>query len=88
MYFEVFKLSSQKQVQVAKNSVEGLQDAKLYWYRQIQWEVYQAEYQRLEENILLPNTSAILKLYSSYDKRDRLLKVGGRLQNSDLPEGT
>ena len=68
-------------------SVEELQDAKLYWYRQIPWEMYQAEYERLEENILLPNTSAILKLDPFYDKRDRLLRVGGRSQYSDLPEG-
>ncbi|PFX31375.1 hypothetical protein AWC38_SpisGene3829 [Stylophora pistillata] len=32
--------------------------------------------------------SAILKLDPYYDKRDHLLRVGGRLQNSDLPEGT
>ena len=71
MYFEAFKLSSKKEVQVPKNSVSvaKLQDAKLYWYRQIQWEMYQAEYERLNE-------------------RDRLLQVGGRLQSSDLPEGT
>ena len=37
---------------------------------------------RLEKNILLPNTSAILKLDPFYDKRDRLLRVGGRLQYS------
>ena len=47
-------------------SVEKLQDAKLYWYRQIQWEVYQAEYERLKENLLLPETSAILKLDPYY----------------------
>ncbi|XP_022807808.1 uncharacterized protein LOC111344814 [Stylophora pistillata] len=69
-------------------SAEELQDAKLRWYREIQKEVYQAEYERLEEDLSLPNTSAILKLDPYYDKRDRLLRVGGRLQHSDLPEGT
>ena len=68
-------------------SVEELQDAKLYWYRQIQWCTKQSM-RRVKENILLPNTSAILKLDPFYDKRDRLLGVGGRLQYSDLPEGT
>ena len=47
-------------------SVEKLQDAKLYWYRQIKWKVYQAEYERPKENLLLPNTSAILKLDPYY----------------------
>ena len=47
-------------------SVEKLQDAKIYWYRQIQWEVYQAEYERLKENLLLSNTSAILELDPYY----------------------
>lgn len=69
-------------------SAEELQDAKLRWYREIQQEVYQAEYGRLEEDLPLPNTSAILKLDPYYDKRDRLLRVGGRLQHSDLPEVT
>ena len=49
--------------------------------------VYQAEHERLKENLLLPNTGVILKLDSYYDKRDRLLQVRGRLQYSDLLEG-
>ena len=69
-------------------SAEELQDAKLSWYRQIQQEVYQAEYERLKEDLPLPNTRAILKMDPYYDKRDRLLRVGGRLQHSDLTEGT
>ena len=69
-------------------SAEELQDAKLSWYWQIQQEVYQAEYERLKEDLPLPNTSAILKLDPYYDKRDHLLRVGGRLQHSDVPEGT
>ena len=31
-------------------SAEELQDAKLSWYRQIQQELYQAEYERLKED--------------------------------------
>lgn len=46
----------------------------------------QAEYERLKEN-LLSKTSVILKLDPYYDKRTRLLRVRGRLQYSDLPEG-
>ena len=49
--------------------------------------MYQAEYERLTENLPLPNTSVILKMDPYYDKRDRLLQVRGRLQYSDLPEG-
>ena len=69
-------------------SAEELQDAKLSWYRQIQQEVYQAEYERLKEDRPLPNTSAILKLDPYYVNIDHLLRVEGRLQHSDLPEGT
>ena len=47
----------------------------------------QADYERLTENLLLPNTSVILKMDPYYDKRDRLLQVRRRLQYSDLPEG-
>ena len=36
----------------------------------------------------MPNISAIWKLDPYYDKRDRLLRLGGRLQYSDLPEST
>ena len=50
--------------------------------------MYQAQYERLKENLLLPNTSVILKSEPYFDKRDRLLQVRGRLlQYSDLPEG-
>ena len=69
-------------------SVEELRNAKLSWYRQIQRDVYQAEYEQLKANHPLPNTSAILKLDPYYDKKDQLLRVRGRLQYSDLPEGT
>ena len=46
------------------------------------------EYEQLKANHPLPNTSAILKLDPYYDKIDQLLRVGGRLQYLDLPEGT
>ena len=48
--------------------------------------VYQAEYERLKENPVLPKTSGTLMLDPYYDKKDRLLQVRGRLQSSDLPE--
>ena len=58
-------------------SVEKLQNAKLSWYRQIQIDVYQVEYEQLKANHPLPNTSAILKLDPYYDRKDQLLRVGG-----------
>ena len=69
-------------------SAKELQDAKLSWYQQIQQELYQAECVRLKEDLPLPNTSAVLKLDPYYNKRDLLLRVGGRLYHSDLPKGT
>ena len=50
--------------------------------------MYQAEYESLKENIVLRNKGAFLKLDPYYDKRDRLLRVGRRLQYSDILEGT
>lgn len=67
MHFEAFYTFKSKRSSGSKElSVEKLQDARLYWYRQIQWEVYQAEYERLKENLLLSNTSAILELDPYY----------------------
>ena len=67
MHFEAFYTFKSKRSSGSKElSVENLQDARLYWYRQIQWEVYQAEYERLKENLLLSNTSAILELDPYY----------------------
>lgn len=58
------------------------------WYRQIQREVYRVEYAQLEAGQPLSQTSGILKLDPYFDKKDRVLRVGGRLQHSDLPEQT
>ena len=69
-------------------SAEELQNAKLNWYRQIQRETYRVEYAQLETGQPLPKTSGILKLDPYFDKKDRVLRVGGRLQYSDLPEQT
>jgi len=50
--------------------------------------VYRTEYAQLEAGQPLPKTSTILRLDPYFDKEDRVLRVGGRLQYSDLPEAT
>jgi len=65
-----------------------MKNAKLIWYRQIQREVYRIEYVQLEAGQPLPKTSTILKLDPYFDKEDRVLRIGGRLQYSNLPEAT
>jgi len=69
-------------------SAEELKNAKLNWYRQVQREVYRIEYAQLEAGQPLPKTSTTLKLDPYFDKEDRLLRVGGRQQYSNLPEVT
>ena len=67
MHFEAFYTFKSKRSSGSKElSVEKLQDARLYWYRQIQWEVYQAEYERLKENLLYQRPVLSLKLDPYY----------------------
>ena len=35
---------------------------------------------------ILPSSNYLLKLYPYYDKEDKVIRVGGKLQFDDLPE--
>ena len=85
-WVRVFK--SKESSESRELSAEELKSAKLNWYRHIQREVYRTEYAQLEAGQPLPKTSTLLKLDPYFDKEDRVLRVGGRLQYSNLPEAT
>ena len=69
-------------------SGDEIADAQNVWYRMIQRDTLPQEYERLKQGKALQRDSRILKLDSYFDKKSRTLRVGGRLQNSDLPETT
>jgi hypothetical protein len=57
------------------------------WVAAVQESVFVEEWGALKDGkILTQGKLAQLRVY--FDKDDRLLKVGGRLQNADLPEKT
>ena len=62
---------------------DELADAKLPMWRYVQREVYGNEIERLKRGVSLLKASPLLKLSPFIDSQG-LLRVGGRLQNSDL----
>lgn len=56
-----------------------LHQAEMYWLRHVQHSAFAIEVKALEEEQRVPNTSSVLTLQPFLD-RDRLLRVGGRLQ--------
>ena len=62
---------------------DELADAKLSMWRCVQREIYNTEIERLNRNVSLLKGSPLLKLSPFIDSQG-LLRVGGRLQNSDL----
>ena len=69
-------------------TVENMLEAENFWYQQVQQESFMEEIQCLKSEIPLPNKSPLLKLAPFYDQQSGLIKVGGRLQFSQLPEET
>ena len=67
-------------------SVEELQEAEMYWYRRVQSDTYKEELQALSNGKQISRSSRILMLDPIYDSRNKVMRVGGRLQDSDLPE--
>ncbi|XP_064635776.1 uncharacterized protein LOC135492958 [Lineus longissimus] len=68
-------------------NVEDIRKAEFYWYRHIQRSTYKDEIQTLENRGVL-RKSRILKLDPKFDEVNKVLRVGGRLQNSELKEET
>ena len=67
-------------------TAEELNEAELQCYRWIQQEVYQEEYAMLKSGGVLPNNSRLLKLDPYFDNKDRVIRVGGRLQFAGISE--
>ena len=67
-------------------SAEEIKQAELKCCMWIQEEVYKEDYEKLKAGKTLPNSSRLLKLDPYYDKGDKVIRVGGRLQFTDLPE--
>ena len=69
-------------------SADKIADAENVWYRVIQRDTLPQEHEMLKQGKALQQNSRILKLDPYFDKKSRTLRVGGSLQNSDLPETT
>ena len=67
-------------------SSKEIQEAEYFWYQKVQSEVYKEEMKLLSKQKQIQKTSKILKLDPFYDSSDCVLRVGGRLHHSDLPE--
>ena len=63
-----------------------LQEAELQWIQHIQQHCFAEELQLLKQGKNIKKTSRILKLTPFYDDADGLMKMGGRLEFSDLSE--
>ena len=58
----------------------------MYWYRKVQSDTYKEELQALNKGEQISTSSNLLRLDPFYDNRDKVIRVGGRLQNSSLLE--
>ena len=69
-------------------SAEEIINSEYFWYRRIQTEANPEEFEKLRNGEPISKTSRILKLDPFFDEEYRVLRVGGRLQNSEFPEET
>lgn len=60
-----------------------LEEARLIWIRQVQASYYKANLKALQQHLLLPTSSSLLRLSSFLDSQG-LLRVGGQLKHSLL----
>ena len=69
-------------------TAEDLINSEYFWYQRIQKEAYPIEFQHLKNGESIASNSCILELDPFFDKEHEVLRVGGRLQYSELPEET
>ena len=69
-------------------SAEEIINSEYFWYQRIHTEAYPEEFEELHYGEPISKTSRILKLDPFFYEEYRVLRVGGRLQNSELPEET
>ena len=85
---------SKQQCQWQDLSVKELKDAEMYWYRKVQSDVYKKEIEALNKKEIealskgkrISVSSKLLKLDPFYDSKDNVIRIRGRLQNSNLLE--
>ena len=70
----------------ASLSAENIVQAENYWLQRIQEEAFPTEVQKLQHKEMVSRDSKLVKLSPYYDEEDGLVKMGGRLQYSDLEE--
>ncbi|XP_070169361.1 uncharacterized protein [Polyergus mexicanus] len=64
-------------------SAAELKEASLFWLRYVQQRHFPSKIQALNDNCLLPRSSSLLSLYPFLGK-DKLIRLGGRIDNSSL----
>ena len=90
----LFKRLREKDEETRNNNLspeitaEQLKEARIYWYQEIQKANFAEEWSSLEKRKGLPFKSPLRKLNPYFDEKDKLIRVGGRLQFSELPEET
>ena len=65
---------------------EEIKSAEEYWYRTVQREEFAGDFEALKNDVQLPTTSKLNSLSPIFDHEKELIKVGGRLQFSLIPE--
>ena len=77
---------SEQQKQWQSLSVQELKGAEMYWYRKVQSDTCKEELQALNKGERISTSSKLLRQDPFYDNRDKVIRVGGRLQNLSLLE--
>ncbi|KAG1682450.1 Organic cation transporter protein [Nymphon striatum] len=76
----------QKQPTTSKQiSTEELNYVEFYWYRTLQQEFFYSEYCALRDGSCINSKSKLKDLHPIWDSSLKLMRLGGRLQYSDLP---
>ena len=65
---------------------DEIKSAEEYWYRTVQREEFAEDFAALKNSAQLPKTSQLRSLSPIFDHEKELIKVGGRLQFSLIPE--
>ena len=65
---------------------DEIHQAQIQWLQCVQQNHFKEERKLLQEGKPVKKTSHILKLTPIYDERDKLIKMGGRIEFSDLSE--
>eukprot|EP00112_Aurelia_sp_Birch-Aquarium-sp1_P003266 Seg1363.23 transcript_id=Seg1363.23/GoldUCD/mRNA.D3Y31 product="hypothetical protein" protein_id=Seg1363.23/GoldUCD/D3Y31 len=82
------KATSQQQTESSGKELttDEIKSAEEYWYRQVQQEEFPDDFEALKNSVQLPKSSQLNSLFPIFDHEKELIKVGGRLQFSLIPE--